>query len=76
MSKKENKATKNNANGPQEEEPYIEDQQPEETKNESLRKPKEEKVVDGPPVSRLVTDMFRAVAIEESDIERLRQGLA
>ena len=66
MNKNENKA-KNNANGPQEEEPYIEDQQPEESKNQ-----KSSNVVEGPPVSRLVTDMFRAVAIEESDIERLR----
>lgn len=30
----------------------------------------------GPPVSRFITDLFRTIAIEESDIERMRQELA
>ena len=29
-----------------------------------------------PPVSRIVCSLFRTIAIEESDIERLRQELA
>lgn len=37
---------------------------------------KEENVPTGPPVSRFITDLFRTIAIEESDIERMRQELA
>ena len=37
---------------------------------------REENVPTGPPVSRFITDLFRTIAIEESDIERMRQELA
>ena len=37
---------------------------------------REENVSAGPPVSRFITDLFRTIAIEESDIERMRQELA
>ena len=38
--------------------------------------PVEDVEYQDPPVSRFVTDLFRTIAIEESDIERMRQELA
>jgi hypothetical protein len=47
-----------------------------EKKTVKIEEDQEPVEVHGPPVSRHITELFRSIAIEESDIERMRQELA